>query len=497
MICSSTNALEKKNDIPSQNNKITNQHLSNLDNFIQTCLNKFKFVKPQQEFYDATGDDADNIISHKSTIPDLVIWNKKFNKNMCFHQDGITNVENVFPRFTFVLRIEGSDSDKEKKKDKKIEKMQINQGKNVQKQGNGIITTNININEINRNVFDDINDGKKINNLNELDINNIIEYTPTKKKSEQFHQKHIENNPYDITDNMNQNNFVNNDINFIINNNNYINQFQLNLNIDRDEINILNYSILERRIRENPITCLIKEYTSQDGWIAIDISNGNILGFYNSCELYLYLSKINNLLRIEVIDKNKQVRIPAEKMFNFLSQYCDFIIISCHIQYEQKTKIEQQINQSNPLNTTKNNTNFNPMNSINFDCNSHLTNRNNINYYLGNLNLSENNSLKTNNNNIQKKDDYFNPNNINKFVLKDFYEDKISIPDSNHIKNDEEIGDNDEFNNISNLIFNNPQIKNSKSKSNNENNEDGNTNDYSQFESNNDYQIDNYNSIFS
>ena len=38
---------------------------------------------PMNEFYEATGDDKDFIISHKSTIPDLVIWNKTFNKNEC------------------------------------------------------------------------------------------------------------------------------------------------------------------------------------------------------------------------------------------------------------------------------------------------------------------------------------------------------------------------------------------------------------------------------
>ena len=51
------------------------------DDFIQNCLDKFKFVDPMPEMYQATGNDANFIISHKSTIPDLVIWNKTFNKN--------------------------------------------------------------------------------------------------------------------------------------------------------------------------------------------------------------------------------------------------------------------------------------------------------------------------------------------------------------------------------------------------------------------------------
>ena len=104
----------------SQNNKnkITNKHLTNLDNFIQQCLDKFKFIDPKSEFYEATGNEKDLIISHKSTIPDLVIWNKKFNKNECF-EEGNTKKLNPFPRFQFYLRIKSNRPDKDKKKDKK------------------------------------------------------------------------------------------------------------------------------------------------------------------------------------------------------------------------------------------------------------------------------------------------------------------------------------------------------------------------------------------
>jgi hypothetical protein len=102
-------------------NKITSKHLTNLDNFIQQCLDKFKFIDPKQEFYDATGNEKDLIISHKSTIPDLVIWNKKFNKNECF-EEGNTKKGNPFPRFQFYLRIKSNKPDKDKKKEKKNEK---------------------------------------------------------------------------------------------------------------------------------------------------------------------------------------------------------------------------------------------------------------------------------------------------------------------------------------------------------------------------------------
>ena len=81
--------------------------LTKLDEYIQQCLNMFKFVDPKPEFYEATGKEKDLIISHKSTIPDLVIWNKAFNKNECF-QEANLNKPNPFPRFQFFLRIKST-----------------------------------------------------------------------------------------------------------------------------------------------------------------------------------------------------------------------------------------------------------------------------------------------------------------------------------------------------------------------------------------------------
>ena len=121
---------ESKNN---KKNKITYSHLINLDKFIQNCLDKFKFIDPKTEFYDVTGEDKDLIISHKSTIPDLVIWNKKFNKNECFYDADTLEKENSFPRFSFYLRIKSNKPDKEKKKEKKNEKEKNNEKKEKNK----------------------------------------------------------------------------------------------------------------------------------------------------------------------------------------------------------------------------------------------------------------------------------------------------------------------------------------------------------------------------
>ena len=85
-------------------NIIQKQDLKNLDDFIQKCLDNFKFVEPKKELYETTGIDKDLIISHKSTIPDLVIWNKTFNKNNCFIGAN-TSIQNEFPRYLFYIKI--------------------------------------------------------------------------------------------------------------------------------------------------------------------------------------------------------------------------------------------------------------------------------------------------------------------------------------------------------------------------------------------------------
>ena len=111
-----------ENDYENSKNEITKEHLGRLDDFIQNSLNKFKFVEPYQSLYDVTGKDQDLIISHKSTIPDLVIWNKEFDKNECFEDAFIDKKnKNIFPRFRFYLRLnkEKDTKGKNKEKDKK------------------------------------------------------------------------------------------------------------------------------------------------------------------------------------------------------------------------------------------------------------------------------------------------------------------------------------------------------------------------------------------
>ena len=74
-----------------------------LDDFIQNSLDKYFFVEPWKKLYDNTSIFSKYIISNKSTIPDLIIFNKTFNKNDCFYGAN-RNYFNKFPRFRFILR---------------------------------------------------------------------------------------------------------------------------------------------------------------------------------------------------------------------------------------------------------------------------------------------------------------------------------------------------------------------------------------------------------
>ena len=82
-----------------------------LDSFIQECLNKYKPVDdPDPSMYTntTTEEEKNLIISRKSTIPDLVIWNKNFNKNECY-VDADIEKQSDFPRFRFYLRLGNKD----------------------------------------------------------------------------------------------------------------------------------------------------------------------------------------------------------------------------------------------------------------------------------------------------------------------------------------------------------------------------------------------------
>ena len=83
---------------------LSKKDLNEFDKFIQNSLYKYFLVKPWQKLYNVTGENHTDIISDKSNIPDLVIFNKPFNKNICFIQTSNKRKYNKFPRKQFLLR---------------------------------------------------------------------------------------------------------------------------------------------------------------------------------------------------------------------------------------------------------------------------------------------------------------------------------------------------------------------------------------------------------
>ena len=84
-------------------NFIRFKKFKDLDLFIQNSLDKFFFVEPWTKLYERTGNIHRDIISDKSTIPDLIIYNKTFNKSECFFESN-EKTYIKFPRMRFILR---------------------------------------------------------------------------------------------------------------------------------------------------------------------------------------------------------------------------------------------------------------------------------------------------------------------------------------------------------------------------------------------------------
>ena len=253
---------EKENLNNMNKNKITEKHLNNLDEFIQKCLDNFKFVDPKKELYESTGEDKNLIISHKSTIPDLVIWNKTFNKNNCF-VGANTNNETKFPRYLFYIKI---------KKNKKSKK---------------------NNNDINKkkNNINDCNSVKEINCFNNS-INNKNKKYFKKEEKNKFSMNNIENNM----------NFINMEINlvtYLINLYLYKNGWIIlaNENFSGPGTSINLYQYLQEKLKEN---------CNLDNYIIIDINKQvkfKGYSFYNI--LTNVLNKILQKKQMELIQFGK------------------------------------------------------------------------------------------------------------------------------------------------------------------------------------------------
>lgn len=157
-----------------------------LDNFIQESLDKFTFSDPSQEMYASAGVYSRLIISDKSTIPDLIIYNKTFNKNDCFENCN-SRIFNSFPRVRFILNTQQKEkypkrSNKNKKqfefkevKDDKEEKVNPNDDEDKAECGND----EVNNNKIVIEAIQDDNTGEiKQDSIIKTNEGNIIQQEP-------------------------------------------------------------------------------------------------------------------------------------------------------------------------------------------------------------------------------------------------------------------------------------------------------------------------------
>ena len=374
--------LNKSSKESNKENMIQPKDLKNLDEFIQKCLDNFKFVEPKKELYEATGNDKDLIISHKSTIPDLVIWNKTFNKNKCFIGAN-TSLPNEFPRYLFYIKI------------KKNKKKYFNKNNNNTNTNNKYIKDN----DFDFDFFEDKQPVQK----------NIKNYIKNEKENENnigSNFNHIKENQNKKNDfNFNQNNKINISNFYEDNNNKYKNN---------DEIN--KFSIPQRKMMNqsfngfdmNNLTIyLIQLYLNKNGWIIL--TSDRFSGPGTSINLFQFLQeKIKeniNLNEFIIIDINKQVRYFGNYFYIILSNILPIIIQKNQL---EMIKFEEIMNKQNNIihrnmNKFFNNNITNTINNNNEILFSGFENNNNIleKILIEQKNKINDNSINSNiNNNI-------------------------------------------------------------------------------------------------
>ena len=152
--------------------------LNLFDSFIQTALDKYYFTQEIPKLDESGEKFHEYILNEESQIPDLIIYNKPFNKNDCY--SGYYNFGfNKFPRTKFTLKAQKNEENKE---DSKInntnnnpnnEEAQINQEKKLNEE--------INENTTNTQEKDKKNDNDKIEQKEKEDNNSKKE-----EKEEEF-----------------------------------------------------------------------------------------------------------------------------------------------------------------------------------------------------------------------------------------------------------------------------------------------------------------------
>jgi hypothetical protein len=312
-------------------NKINQEDINNsqqidtmhkkLDKFIQNCLNKFKFVEVKSDIYSKVEKDKNSIISHKSTIPDLVIWNKPFNKNECFDMKDL-NKYNKYPRIPFYLRL----NNKEEKTKMKNNTLTKDEYSPIETFANFFDKLNIKEeNELPSRNCDIIKQDENINSINE------------KEEDVEFNYG---NNKTNYITPINKSKKTMNDY--------YQNQFKKN------EL-LMNY---------------VYSFLDKKGWL-IFRNDGVYLSNYTSFELFTFLTnslKNNTDLKMYTIGmQTDSIIFNGEQIYIILSQALPIILQKKQIEYQLMRKKKLKENTDNKLTKLNNEEKENISNNIKFN----------------------------------------------------------------------------------------------------------------------------------
>ena len=396
---------------------LTEEDLKKFDTFIQESLNKYFYVDTWDKLTSNTGKDSYDIISYKSTIPDLVIYNKTFNKSKCFLHSNKNTKFIKFPRIQFLLRpkkiknynpsntygIEEKKENDISEEEKTLEPFEFKSiPKEIEDKYNNINNNNENIKknnitENNNQLFDELKDFMKsdkdndnenkvkIIKENENQINQVNQISQSDQYSEEQRKQEDKKKENDKHKDNNKKNKDNNKNRKYSNNRNYPkNKFESPLNINNmNNMNNMN-------------------------------SMNNFINFNN-------MNNFNNFNNVNNIN-NKNVNINPNmnmNMNNFSYNNNNFLDIQNrkmmqYIQFQNYMKAlgMYNLNNSNQINK------FNqmPNNGNNhIKKNENINNNNNINnYQINDKNINNNNP---NNNQINDKNNNIintvNPNNDN------------------------------------------------------------------------------------
>ena len=338
----------------SQTNNPKN-NLKKLDNFIQESLYKYIQVKAWDELYKNTGKDHKEIIRNKSTIPDLVIYNKGFNKLDCFYYPNKKRENIKFPRILFLLRpkkvkeYNPSSSNivfnEQKKNEEKFEFKSI--PKEIEDKYIG------NNKEEEKNVINELNDFMKINNDKQPKINIIKGNIGNKKENDKKIGKNIaeksQKNKFNYPNMNNSNDYYRKCMeyqNYIfqkmrynaINNNQYLANNITNKIMEIKPIsennNIINDNLKENKPSNNfeqkgnapdylNFEEIMKNNMTERIWIVHNEDNG-LIHKYNNEELYYLLNIIlkNGEFKKYSIISNKfpDIFISPEELLDILKK---------------------------------------------------------------------------------------------------------------------------------------------------------------------------------